>query len=114
MMIMDGCRGEMLEPRDRKGKKPKCLTHATTNFPAHSLLEVDLPDDGLCHVLVLPRATIHLLELDTMQTEQWNLDDEDLESQSHAGAKVALHVGAGFACSALFPRCVGGVLLLQG
>ena len=64
-------------------------------------LEVDLPDDRLRHILVLPRATIHLLELNTMQTKQWDLDNEDLESQSHAGAKIALHVSAGFACCAL-------------
>ena len=30
-----------------------------------------------------------------------DLDDEDLESQSHAGAKIALHVSAGLACCAL-------------
>ena len=64
-------------------------------------LEVDLPDNGLRHVFVLPRATVHLLELDTMQAKQWDLDDEDLESQSHAGAKIALHVSAGLACCAL-------------
>ena len=43
-------------------------------------LEVDLFDDRLCHVFVLPCATVHLLELDTMQAEQWDLDNEDLKS----------------------------------
>lgn len=96
--------GEMLEPRDKKRKtrKPR---NAEPCYPTQVLslsLEVDLPDDGLGHVLVLPRATVHLLELDTMQAEQWDLDNEDLEAQGHAGAKVTLHMGAGFACGALF------------
>lgn len=67
-------------------------------------LEVDLPDDRLGHVLILPRAAVDLLELNAMQTQQWDLDNEDLKSQSHTGAEIALHVGAGFACGALLSR----------
>jgi hypothetical protein len=92
--------GKMLKLREMG--KPGMLDHATTNKCClFSLLEVDLPDDGLGHVLVLPRATVHLFELDAVQAEQWDLDDEDLEAQSHAGAEVALDVGASFACCAL-------------
>jgi hypothetical protein len=84
MMVTD----EMLKLRQfcEKEEKNEMLTVIKSNWSSPLSLQIDLPDDRLRHVLILPRATVHLLELDTMQTKQRDLDDEDLESQSHAGA----------------------------
>lgn len=101
LLLMIMMTDEMLKLRQlRRKRKEEMLIHAATQLLSSSL-KVDLPDDRLRHVFVLPRAAVHFLELDTMQTEQWDLYDEDLESQCHAGAQVALHVSAGLACCAL-------------
>lgn len=55
-------------------------------------LQLQLVQNGLRHVLVLPRATIHLLELDAVQAQQRYLDHKDLKLENHAFAQVTLHV----------------------
>ena len=94
----------MLLPEERKRIKPKYKTthpHTSRRKKTKRTLEVDLLDDPLRHVLVIPSPTVNLLELDSVHTKQRDLDDEDLKPQGRAGAEVALDVRTGFAGCAL-------------
>jgi hypothetical protein len=64
-------------------------------------LEVDLLDDPLRHILVIPGPPVDFLKLNAMHAEQRDLDDENFKPQSRAGAEVALDVCAGFTGCAL-------------
>lgn len=55
-------------------------------------LQLQLVQNGLGHVFVLPSAAVHLLELDTVQAQQRYLDHKDLELEYHAFTQITLYV----------------------
>lgn len=89
-------REEMTQPNAFKEEKEE-----GNNKKKKCILEVDLLDDPLRHVLVIPCPAVDLLELDSMHAKQGDLDDENLKAESRAGAEVALDVCAGLAGRAL-------------
>ena len=57
-------------------------------------LQPQLIQNSLRHILILPRPPIDLLKLDPMQTQQRDLDNENLKFQHHTTAQIALDLRA--------------------
>jgi hypothetical protein len=95
MMVADqGCNVAFEVTKEIRPEFLQQLPLHICDYPPCYFLQTQFPEDLVRHVLVLPSTSCQALELYSMQGEEWDFDDEDLEFENHAAAKFALDMCA--------------------